>query len=59
VIYVCGNANTMAPEVRAALMDIHRAKTNGSDATAEEWLAGLREADRYLEDIWGEMASAL
>ena len=56
VIYVCGNANTMAPGVRAALMDIYRAKTNGSDATAEEWLAGLRDADRYLEDIWGEMA---
>ena len=40
VIYVCGNANTMAPGVRAALMDIYRAKTNGSDATAEEWLQG-------------------
>ena len=59
VIYVCGNANTMAPGVRAALMDIYRAKTNGSDATAEEWLAGLRDDDRYLEDIWGEMASGL
>ena len=40
-------------------MDIYRAKTNGSDSTAEEWLAGLREDDRYLEDIWGEMASGL
>jgi cytochrome P450/NADPH-cytochrome P450 reductase len=59
VIYVCGNANTMAPGVRAALMDIYRAKTNGSDSSAEEWLQGLRDADRYLEDIWGEMASAL
>jgi cytochrome P450 / NADPH-cytochrome P450 reductase len=59
VIYVCGNANTMAPGVRAALMDTYRAKTNGSASTAEEWLAGLREDDRYLEDIWGEMASGL
>ena len=59
VIYVCGNANTMAPGVRAALMEIHRAKTDGSGSTGEEWLAGLREDDRYLEDIWGEMASAL
>jgi cytochrome P450/NADPH-cytochrome P450 reductase len=59
VIYVCGNANTMAPGVRAALMDIYRAKSNGSDSTAEEWLARLREDDRYLEDIWGEMASGL
>jgi sulfite reductase alpha subunit-like flavoprotein len=40
-------------------MDLYRAKTNGSDSTAEGWLAGLREDDRYLEDIWGEMASGL
>ena len=59
VIYVCGNANTMAPGVRAALMDTYRAKVNGSDTTAEDWLQKLRDADRYLEDIWGEMASAL
>ena len=59
VIYVCGNANTMAPGVRAALMDTYRAKTNGSDTTAEDWLQKLRDADRYLEDIWGEMASGL
>jgi cytochrome P450/NADPH-cytochrome P450 reductase len=59
VIYVCGNANTMAPGVRAALMDIYRAKSNGSDATADEWFKGLRDSDRYLEDIWGEMASGL
>jgi len=59
VIYVCGNANTMAPGVRAALMEIHHAKTNGSGATADEWLQRLRDTDRYLEDIWGEMASAL
>ena len=59
MIYVCGNANTMAPGVRAALMDVYRAKTNGSDPSAEDWLQQLRGADRYLEDIWGEMASAL
>jgi cytochrome P450/NADPH-cytochrome P450 reductase len=59
VIYVCGNASTMAPGVRAALMDIYRAKANGSGSSADEWLAGLREDDRYLEDIWGEMAAGL
>jgi cytochrome P450 / NADPH-cytochrome P450 reductase len=59
VIYVCGNANTMAPGVRAALMEVYRGKSNGSDAPADDWLKGLRDADRYLEDIWGEMASGL
>ena len=59
VIYVCGNASTMAPGVRAALMDMFKAKTGGSDEAAEEWLAGLRSSDRYLEDIWGDMAVAV
>jgi cytochrome P450/NADPH-cytochrome P450 reductase len=59
VIYVCGNANTMAPGVRAALMEVYRAKSNGSDASPDDWLKGLRDADRYLEDIWGERASGL
>ena len=59
VIYVCGNASTMAPGVRAALTDMHKAQTGGSDEAADEWLAGLRASDRYLEDIWGEMAVAV
>ena len=59
VIYVCGNASTMAPGVRAALTDMFKAKTGSSDEAAEEWLAGLRSSDRYLEDIWGEMAVAV
>ena len=58
-IYVCGNASTMAPGVRAALMDMYRAKTGGSQEAAEDWLAELRTSDRYLEDIWGEMATAV
>lgn len=59
VIYVCGNAHTMAPGVRAALMSIHQAKTSGSSDAAEEWLSGLRASNRYLEDIWGDMAVAV
>jgi len=59
VIYVCGSATTMAPGVRAALTDIYRAKTGGDEVAAQEWLAELRAADRYLEDIWGEMAVGL
>jgi cytochrome P450/NADPH-cytochrome P450 reductase len=52
-VFVCGNANTIAPGVRAALVDIHRRKTGGSVADGEAWLAGLRAEDRFLEDIWG------
>jgi cytochrome P450 / NADPH-cytochrome P450 reductase len=56
VVYVCGNAATMAPGVRAALAAVFRAKTLASEADAEAWFAGLRANGRYLEDIWGETA---
>ncbi len=52
-IYVCGSANTMAPGVRAALMDIHRERTGGTGQDAQAWLEDLREQDRFVEDIWG------
>ncbi|MFL6115002.1 MAG: cytochrome, partial [Catenulispora sp.] len=58
VVLVCGNASTMAPGVRAALVSVFRAKTGAGEADAAAWLAGLRANDRYLEDIWGETAVA-
>jgi cytochrome P450/NADPH-cytochrome P450 reductase len=56
VVYVCGNAATMAPGVRAALTEVFRTKTLVGEADAEAWFAGLRAGGRYLEDIWGETA---
>ena len=56
VVFVCGNASTMAPGVRAALVAVFRAKTGAGEADGEAWLAGLRTSNRYLEDIWGETA---
>jgi len=56
VVFVCGNASTMAPGVRAALVAVFRAKTGAGEADGEAWLAGLRSSNRYLEDIWGETA---
>jgi cytochrome P450/NADPH-cytochrome P450 reductase len=53
VIFVCGDASNMAPDVRRTFMEVFRDKTDASTADAEAWLAGLRSADRYLEDIWG------
>jgi cytochrome P450/NADPH-cytochrome P450 reductase len=52
-IFVCGNARTLAPGVRAALQHIYANKTSGTADEAERWLAGLRREHRYLEDIWG------
>jgi cytochrome P450/NADPH-cytochrome P450 reductase len=59
VIYVCGNAHTMAPGVRAALTKIHQNKTGGSEGAAQQWLADLKASDRFLEDIWGETAAGI
>ena len=53
VIFVCGNAATMAPAVRRAFMDVFRKQTGTPAAEAEAWLARLRVKQRYLEDIWG------
>jgi cytochrome P450 / NADPH-cytochrome P450 reductase len=53
VVLVCGNAATIAPGVRRSLLHIFRERTSTTDADAEAWLAGLRSADRYVEDIWG------
>jgi cytochrome P450 / NADPH-cytochrome P450 reductase len=56
VVYVCGNAATMAPGVRAALTAVFRARTGTGHADADAWFTGLRSGGRYLEDIWGETA---
>ncbi|PVZ07893.1 bifunctional cytochrome P450/NADPH--P450 reductase [Actinomycetospora cinnamomea] len=56
VVFVCGNASTMAPGVRAALVSVFRARTGAGEADGAAWLAGLRASNRYLEDIWGETA---
>ncbi|KJK55500.1 bifunctional cytochrome P450/NADPH--P450 reductase [Saccharothrix sp. ST-888] len=53
VIFVCGDASRMAPDVRRAFAEVFSRKTGTTTADGEAWLAGLREADRYLEDIWG------
>jgi cytochrome P450/NADPH-cytochrome P450 reductase len=51
-IYVCGNANTMAPGVRTALIQVLRMNSVTS-MDGNTWLAGLRAEGRFLEDIWG------
>lgn len=53
IIYVCGDAAHMAPDVRKA---IGHAIQDCSSRTKEETLAyleGLQESNRYLEDVWG------
>ncbi|HEY7811662.1 MAG TPA: cytochrome P450, partial [Nakamurella sp.] len=52
-VFVCGNARTLAPGVRAALTQIAADQKGLSGAEADDWLTGMRRDHRYLEDIWG------
>ena len=52
IVYVCGDATRMAPDVRRAFAAIHRAKTGGTEAQAEAWLDDLVGRNRYLVDVW-------
>lgn len=51
-VYVCGDGAKMAPAVRQAFIDIYRARTNCDESQARDWLIGLVESDRYVEDVW-------
>jgi cytochrome P450/NADPH-cytochrome P450 reductase len=52
VVYICGDASRMAPDVRATLAAIYREKTGGSADAAEAWLRNLAAQGRYLTDVW-------
>ncbi|MGW7578877.1 bifunctional cytochrome P450/NADPH--P450 reductase [Streptomyces sp. NPDC054765] len=53
VIFVCGDATRMAPDVRRAFTDIFASRAGTSAGDADAWFTGLRQVNRYLEDIWG------
>jgi cytochrome P450/NADPH-cytochrome P450 reductase len=52
VVYVCGDAGSMEPAVRATLEDIYAAKAGVSAEEAAKWQAGLVAQQRYLADVW-------
>jgi sulfite reductase (NADPH) flavoprotein alpha-component len=51
-LYVCGEAQRMAPDVHAALLDIITTHGGRSREDAEAWLQTLREEQRYQRDIY-------
>jgi cytochrome P450 / NADPH-cytochrome P450 reductase len=52
VVYVCGDASRMAPDVRRAFAAIYCEKTGKTALEAEQWLNELTMANRYLVDVW-------
>lgn len=51
-LYVCGDAQRMAPDVHAALVDIVSTHGGKRREDAEAWLQGLRDERRYLRDVY-------
>jgi cytochrome P450 / NADPH-cytochrome P450 reductase len=56
IVFVCGEASRMAPEVRQAFIDLFVARTGAAVPDGKAWLAGLAASQRYLEDIWASTA---
>ncbi len=52
VVYVCGDASRMAPDVRRTFAAVYREKTGASEAKADEWLDEMTAQNRYLVDVW-------
>jgi len=51
-LYVCGEAQRMAPDVHEALIDIVATHGGRSREDARAYLESLREQQRYLRDVY-------
>ena len=51
-IYVCGDKNTMANDVKDAFRQIVKSQAEFSDEKAAEYIKDLRKQNRYHEDVY-------
>ncbi|WP_109126802.1 assimilatory sulfite reductase (NADPH) flavoprotein subunit [Dyella sp. C11] len=51
-LYVCGDANQMAKDVHAALVDVAVTHGGQSHEQAREWLSALLQQGRYARDVY-------
>jgi cytochrome P450/NADPH-cytochrome P450 reductase len=52
VIYVCGDASRMAPDVRRAFNAIYAEKSHATHEDATAWIDRMTAEGRYLVDVW-------
>jgi cytochrome P450 / NADPH-cytochrome P450 reductase len=52
VIYLCGDAGRMAPDVEKAFVGLYQDRTGASEQDAEAWMTELKASHRYLVDVW-------
>ncbi|MEL6991516.1 MAG: NADPH-dependent assimilatory sulfite reductase flavoprotein subunit, partial [Pseudomonadota bacterium] len=50
--YVCGDANHMAKDVHAALLEVVKTHGGVEDDAAEAYLSKLRDDKRYQRDVY-------
>ena len=51
-VYVCGDAERMAPDVHQALIDVIASEGNLSADDASAWLGQLQKEKRYQRDVY-------
>ncbi len=51
-LYICGDANRMAKDVHAALLNVVKTHGNMDGEAAEAYLSDLRDAKRYQKDVY-------
>ena len=52
VVYLCGDASRMAPAVERAFIELYRDETGASEQEGEAWMRDLKDAQRYVVDVW-------
>jgi cytochrome P450/NADPH-cytochrome P450 reductase len=52
IIYVCGDGSKMEPDVKAALVAIHREKSGSDAAASARWIEEMGAKNRYVLDVW-------
>ncbi|MBL0916959.1 MAG: hypothetical protein IBJ13_16110, partial [Sphingopyxis sp.] len=52
IAYVCGDGGRMEPDVKRALIAMHREKTGAGEAAGDAWMARLAADNRYVLDVW-------
>jgi cytochrome P450 / NADPH-cytochrome P450 reductase len=52
ISYVCGDGGRMEPDVKAALVAIHRERSGGDADAGARWIEDLGAKNRYVLDVW-------
>jgi cytochrome P450 / NADPH-cytochrome P450 reductase len=52
VVYLCGDASKMAPDVEKAFVELYRDETGADEQEAEAWMTELKASHRYVVDVW-------